>query len=234
MLSIMDDGWTRAHVTSDFDTLRGLYPDDVAWLATGFEEPGERACLELGPVLIAAEHSIAPGSGFPAHPHRLIDTITICLAGSYRHETGDGNSIIVSAGDVAVVSCGRGVSHCETTQPGEQLKTIMFWVRSNAPDREPRVECARFAERRNRLVPVASGRGAPGALVSCSDVDVLTGTLDTGVIVEHDLGFAAGYLLATGAVEIDGAILEPGARLFVAGELSVLALEPADVVLVVT
>ena len=176
-LSCMDEGRTRGHVTGDLDATRGLWPDDIAWLASGFMAPGEVSYLDLAPILIVAEQQSPPGAGYAMHPHHGLETITLVLDGAYLHETDRGARSIVRAGDVAVVSTGAGMAHQETTLPGAPLRSIMLWARSNA-DGEPAFANRAFAERTNRLVSVASGRGVSGALATRAAIDVLAGTFE--------------------------------------------------------
>ena len=227
----MEDGRTRGHITGDAEATRGLRCDDVAWLASGVAS-GKTSHLELGPVLIAAEQEIPPGSGYPMHPHHGLETITIVLDGSYVHETGSGEHAIVSVGDVAVVSTGCGGLHQETTRPGAPLRSIMVWARSNAPRSAPGFSHRSFCDRENRLVTVASGSGAAGALPVNANIEVLAGRFDRSAQCACDLGDARGYVIAgNGAIEINGVIAHPGERALITGDVEIRALEPTDLVL---
>jgi redox-sensitive bicupin YhaK (pirin superfamily) len=44
--------------------------------------------------------SIAPGAGFPDHPHRGQETITYLLSGAVDHEDFAGNKGTIEAGDL--------------------------------------------------------------------------------------------------------------------------------------
>ena len=227
----LDDGCTLGHITGDPEAVRGLRPEDLGWLASG-TQPDEISALDLFPVLIAAQQDIPPGNGYTMHHHHELETITIVLEGSYVHETL-GSRELVSAGDVAVVSTGRGTAHQETTQPGPSLRTIFLWVRSNAPGGTPRFTRRAYADRANRLVAVASGRGTPGALATCAALDVMTGRFDQGRDVRCDLDGARGYVIPTdGAIEIAGVRVGAGDRASVTGMLAARTLEATHIVVV--
>jgi redox-sensitive bicupin YhaK (pirin superfamily) len=231
-LSSIEQGQTRAQVTGDAEATRGLRPDDIEWLASGIS-PGPTRHLDMWPLLLAAEQEIPPGGGYAMHPHHELETVTIVLGGSYLHETEHGDRALVSAGDVAVVSTGRGGAHQETTQPGAPLRSIMMWARSNTPDGEPAFAHRAFPDRVNRLVTVVSGSGAAGALAINAGIEVLAGKLDRGATVACDLGRARGYVIPTdGAIEIEGAVARPGERALVKGEFELRAIEPTEVVVV--
>jgi redox-sensitive bicupin YhaK (pirin superfamily) len=225
----LDDGCTLGQLTGDPTETRGLRHEDLGWLASGIA-PAEGAPLDLFPVLVAAQQVIPPGVGYRMHAHHGLETVTIVLAGSYVHELGHDRAV-VAAGEVAVVSTGRGAAHQETTRPGPPLRTIFLWVRSNAPDGHPGFACRRFADRANRLVTVVSGSGASGALPVCAALEVMTGRFDRGREIRCQL--ARGYVIpADGAIEIAGTVVQAGERARVYGELTARALAPTEVVVV--
>jgi len=44
--------------------------------------------------------SVAPGAGFPDHPHRGQETITYLLSGAFDHEDFTGNAGTIETGDL--------------------------------------------------------------------------------------------------------------------------------------
>ncbi len=228
-LSDMDGGWTRGHVTGDFDAMRSFVPDDIAWLASGFvsDRPRSTSYLDLPPVLIATMQEIEPGAGYPMHPHRGIDTITVMLSGSYLHEDTLGGCELIGPDAVTVVSSGRGFEHQETAQPGDKLRSVMFWVRSNTPDAAPRVATRTIPrhERTDRLVGI-------GLDVS-ADLEIVTGVLTRGADVVHDLT-RRGYLISTaGAIDVNGVRAEAGERVLIGGpgRIAIRAVDATEIVL---
>ena len=225
MLSTMDGGWTRGHVVGDFDSTRGLFEDDVAWLASGFTSEAPRSTSY--PVLIAALQDIAPGSGYAMHPHVNLATVTIVLEGSYLHEDGTGDSSIVGSDDIAVVAAGATpFAHQETVQRGAPLRSAMFWLRAR-PGTASGFATRTIArgDRTNRLVSI----GLPIA----ADVEVHTGVLTRGSTVEHTCS-GDGYLMATrAAIDVNGIRAEPGDRVLLSGsrDIEITAHGTTDVVL---
>ena len=53
-----------------------------------------------------------PG-GFPDHPHRGIETVTLVLDGELWHADNRGNSGVLGADDVQWMTAGRGIIHAE-------------------------------------------------------------------------------------------------------------------------
>ena len=52
-------------------------------------------------------------AGFPNHPHRGFETVTIMHSGQMRHEDSVGNSGLITPGDVQWMTAGSGIVHGE-------------------------------------------------------------------------------------------------------------------------
>lgn len=73
-------------------------------------------------------------AGFPDHPHRGFETVTIMLDGRVRHGDSVGNKGVIEAGDVQWMTAGRGIIHSEMPERAEgRLRGFQLWV--NLPAR---------------------------------------------------------------------------------------------------
>lgn len=80
-------------------------------------------------------------AGFPDHPHRGFETITIMLEGRMLHRDSRGNQGVLEPGDVQWMSAARGLVHSEMPQQDRgKLAGYQLWI--NLPARhkmdEPR------------------------------------------------------------------------------------------------
>mgnify|MGYP000580871840 CR=1 FL=1 len=68
-------------------------------------------------------------AGFPNHPHRGFETVTIMLEGLMRHNDSVGNDGLLKPGDVQWMTAGRGIIHSELPEMIEgRLKGFQLWV----------------------------------------------------------------------------------------------------------
>jgi len=172
--------------------------------------PAQRTVLapddgSLGALLRVSDDRLASGQGYGAHEHAAVDVVAVPLAGSLRHEWGDGAGF--TAGDVAVLRAGTGLVHDESAgddgarvlqcylrpadpaaPPGHEVhRGVSGWVDLGRPD------AALWVTRAPAGVPVevpaglllqagaetAVGRHDGGDVVPVEDVTLLLWRLDT-------------------------------------------------------
>ena len=78
--------------------------------------------------------------GFPDHPHRGFETVTIMLEGRMRHRDSVGNVGLLEPGSVQWMTAGRGIIHSEMPEQEEGLmEGFQLWLNLPAKDkmREP-------------------------------------------------------------------------------------------------
>lgn len=228
----------------------GRFEND--WLSArhhfSFGEYHDPARRGLGTLLVWNDDTIQPGRGFELHGHRDMEIITYVRQGAITHRDHLGNEGRTEAGDVQVMSAGKGILHAEHNLEGEPTRIFQIWIRPDVTGIAPRWEQRRFpvAARGGRLVPLASGRAEQetaeagdtsdeGALAIHQDAAVLGASLPKGESVGHELGPGRqAYLVADrGAVEVNGVRAEARDGGVITGEtsLTITALEDAEVVL---
>lgn len=110
--------------------------------------PGDFAVQS--PFLMMAEDWFAPPAGFPMHPHRGMETVTVVLDGQIVHRDHTGAHGVLDAGDVQFMTAGAGVLHSE--MPGPQgVHTLQLWL--NLPAAKKRTP-ARYVDQRLARTPV--------------------------------------------------------------------------------
>ena len=68
-------------------------------------------------------------AGFPAHPHRGIETVTYMLSGAFEHKDSTGGEGKMTAGDVQWMKTGSGIIHSEMPAMQEgKLHGFQLWI----------------------------------------------------------------------------------------------------------
>ena len=68
-------------------------------------------------------------AGFPANPHRGIETVTYMLAGDFEHKDSTGGQGRMTAGDVQWMKTGSGIIHSEMPAMKEgKLHGFQLWI----------------------------------------------------------------------------------------------------------
>lgn len=220
---------------------------DHGWLKArfhfSFAEYHDPKRMNWGALRVWNNDRIAAGTGFGPHPHRDMEIVTYVLKGAISHEDHLGNRGRTEAGQIQVMSAGRGVVHAEYNRESEETELFQIWVMPNRTGVPARWETMDFpeAERDGKLTPLASGReGDSGAIPLHADAALFAARLGAGQEVTHAMKGRNVYLVpAKGAVTVtgsDGKTVAANARDGVAvsalDAISIRAEADAEVVLV--
>jgi redox-sensitive bicupin YhaK (pirin superfamily) len=145
-----------------------------------------------------------------------------------------------NAGEVQVMSAGKGIVHAESNPSATQpMRLIQLWILPRHKDNAPRWEQKAFtkADRHNRLLPVVSADDAKidGSLTIDQDASIYVSSLDAGKAVTHASppGRHAYVCVIAGEATLNGQKLNAGDQARVADEteLTVAATKDAEVML---
>ena len=73
-------------------------------------------------------------AGFPLHPHRGIETISLIVQGNMMHRDSLGNSDTISDGEVQWMTAGSGILHEEMLPASERMLGVQLWL--NMPQKD--------------------------------------------------------------------------------------------------
>lgn len=198
------------------------------------------ARVHWGSVRVWNDDRIAPGTGFPTHPHADMEIITYVRSGAITHRDSMGNEGRTEAGDVQVMSAGTGVRHSEYNLENGETTLFQIWIIPDERGGEPSWGARQFPKdgRNGAFVALASGAANDDdALRIRADARVLGATIKAGDSVTYTPSRADRHLYlvpATGKVRI-GAV-EASARDGVAitqlDSVTITAIEDSEVVMV--
>ncbi len=120
-----DFGWFKAQYSFSF----GQYHDPKR--------------MGFGALRVLNDSSIAPGKGFPEHPHENFEIITVQFQGNLVHTDVSGTRNI-RENMVQAISAGTGVTHSDLNRSEDEALQFQIWILPNKMNVEPRSEIASF------------------------------------------------------------------------------------------
>jgi redox-sensitive bicupin YhaK (pirin superfamily) len=235
---------TRSNVVINIIPSEQRYHADHGWLDTrwhfSFADYHDPKNVHWGPLRVFNDDVVHPGGGFDFHPHRDMEIVSYIVDGELEHRDRLGNRHVNRAGEVQVMSAGRGIVHAESNpSASESMRLLQLWLLPRHKDNTPRWEQRPYtaADRHNRLLAVVSPTDAPvdGALTVDQDATIYVSSLDAGRALTHETaaGRHAYLFVIKGRLEVNGRALKNGDQARIADEpkLEITAKEDAEFIL---
>jgi len=204
-----------------------------------FAEYHDPKRMNWGNLRVWNDDVIAPGTGFPQHPHRDMEIITYVREGAITHQDSLGNKGRTEAGDVQVMSAGTGIVHSEYNLEKGATRIFQIWIIPDKRGEAPSWGARPFpkGERGEGFVTLASGRAEDDVSLRIrADGRLVAATLKAGETADYvvDEGRKAYLVPATGVIEVNGvrAVARDGVAVEDERVLRVTAVEDAEIVLV--
>lgn len=215
---------------------------DFGWLDTywlfSFSDYYDRNNVQFGSLRVFNDDIVAPRTGFPSHPHREMEIITIVLSGEIAHQDSMGNWSVIRAGDVQRMSAGTGLTHSEYNLSDKSVHFYQIWIYPDRPGGAPSYDQRSFTSEQwsNKLLPVASGQGLAGAVTFDADATIYRADLASGKELSFQTGAdrAVFIYLTSGALRVNGEILRSNdqARFEPEGVINLRAKKDASLILI--
>ena len=201
---------------------------DFGWLDSkhsfsfgGYYDPRH---MGFGPLRVINEDRVAPGGGFPTHPHKDMEIISYVLDGALAHKDSTGNSSVIRVGDVQRMTAGTGVRHSEyNASKTAPVHFLQIWILPERNGLKPGYEQKTFPadEARGKLRLIGSRDGRDGSVTIHEDVDLYATRLGRGETVSLKLSPGRGAWVQV----VEGELTANGERL---GAGDGIAIEDAD------
>lgn len=213
--------------------------NQLSWLDSrfsfSFDQYYDPEHLQFRSLRVINEDRVAPGAGFPTHPHRDMEILTWILEGAIEHRDSSGGSGVIRPGELQHMSAGRGVMHSEfNPSPKDPAHLLQIWILPERKGLTPGYEQLAFpdGELRGKFALVA---GPKAPVTIHQDANLYIARLDAGAEARHTLaaGRHAWMQVARGAVELNGKKLAAGdgAAISEESEVAVRASEASEVLL---
>ncbi len=191
----------------------------------------------IGPLLVWNDDEIQAGSGFPMHGHRNMEIITYVRYGAISHEDHLSNKGKTPAGDIQVMTAGKGILHSEYNYEAEVTGLYQIWIQPSESSLPPRWDQKTFSQEdyKGGFLPLASGQKQfPDALRINQDATLYgTHLVENEEIIQPMNKNRLGYLVvSSGSIELNGQHLgeRDGAMIANEDNLQIKALGPAELI----
>jgi hypothetical protein len=220
------------------------YHADHGWLDTrwhfSFSDYYDENNLNWGPLRVFNDDIVHAGGGFDFHPHRDMEIVSYVVDGQLEHRDRLGNRHVNKAGEVQVMSAGKGIVHAEYNPSATQsMRLLQLWILPRHKGLPPRWEQRPFTreDRHNRWFTVVSPEESKvdGGLAIDQDATIYVSALDAGKKLAHESGPGrhAYFFVIDGEAELNGRALKKGDQARIEGEtkLEVTAKKDSELML---
>ncbi len=141
---------------------------------------------------------VQAGRGFETHGHRDMEIISFVVSGALKHKDSTGNDYVIPAGDIQVMSAGKGIRHSEmNASEFEEVNFIQIWIEPNVTGVEP-AYLQKSVSDKNGLELLVSESGQDGSLKINQEARISKLALSQGesfdLAVKSTPTLGAGYL----------------------------------------
>ena len=156
------------------------------------------------------------GGGFDEHGHADMEILSYVLDGELVHGDSMGHNRPLKAGDVQLMSAGRGVRHSEFNGSADApLHFLQIWITPDKKGHEPRYQ-ERFIstnDKRDHLALLVSPDGRDQSLMIHQDASVFATIMSPGQKIDYQFidGRHGWVQLVHGNIQLnEGVFLAPG------------------------
>jgi quercetin 2,3-dioxygenase len=176
---------------------------------------GEPAVEGFGALALLDEIRLAPGASLPRQAPHDSEIITWVRAGSLAFEDSTGRHGVVLASEFQCMSFNSNAKHRETnTSTRDAAHLFQVWMHPwhRTPVESSAQKRFSVADRRGTLCVVASPDGRRGSIALADGAVVLSGFLERGQHIIHELAFkrTAWLHVVRGALTVEGGEMTEG------------------------
>lgn len=209
-----------------------------SWHTFSFGRFVDRERMGFRSLRVINEDIIAPGGGFPTHPHDNMEIITYVVDGALAHKDSMGTGSTITMGEIQKMSAGSGVTHSEFNASNDNPAHIFqIWIMPDKKGIKPNYQqiAVEPAKALNRFTLVGGPPETQAAVTIHQDAKLYIAHAHEGVTVSHNFGKGRyGFVqMVKGQVEINGEILDQGDGLEISNieKLDVKALADSEIML---
>jgi redox-sensitive bicupin YhaK (pirin superfamily) len=164
---------------------------DFGWLKTywlfSFDSYHDPQNIHWGALRVFNDDRIDGGQGFPMHPHREMEIVTIVHSGELTHEDSADHKGVIRPGDVQRMTAGTGIQHSEFNYGKDPVDLFQIWILPREGSLKPGYAQKNYGSiEPNVLKPLVSGHPLPGALDMHADASIYMAHLEPGKKITYE------------------------------------------------
>ena len=173
---VADHGWLNSHHSFSFG---------------GYYDPAHMGWSQLR---VINDDVVSPGGGFQTHGHQDMEIISYVISGALAHEDSEGNTEVIPAGDIQIMSAGTGIRHSEFNASNtEPVNFLQMWVLPGQSGVAPRYQ-QKSIHQHDIVTPIVTPTGSETAVAINADVSLSQIKLPAGETLRLGEGPRQGYL----------------------------------------
>lgn len=187
---------------------------DHGWLDTNhtFSFAGyyDERFMGFSHLRVINEDRVAPGRGFPTHPHRNMEIITFVVDGALEHKDTLGTGSVIRPGEIQVMSAGSGIAHSEYNHSStEPVHFLQIWILPSEGGGKARYEQRAYEVDTRGAQLIVSPDGREGSVSIKQDMALYRVRLDAGQTLELELDRPRAWAqVVRGSAAVNGAVLQ--------------------------
>ncbi len=214
---------------------------NLGWLRSkfhfSFAEYYNEKNINFGVLRVINDDYIAPGTGFPTHPHRDMEIISYVIEGKLTHKDSMGNESTLERGEVQYMSAGTGVTHSEYNKHAEELRLLQIWVLPDRRGHTPNYGEYKFKyeDRMGKWLHFVSSKEGDAPIKVNQDVNFYVTEIEAGKEMEFEVkeGRQAYVVQIEGKSEINSTAMNTRDGMETIGEsLKIVSLEKSHILVV--
>ncbi|MCA9533305.1 MAG: pirin family protein [Myxococcales bacterium] len=170
--------------------------------------------MGFGVLRVLNDDRVAPGYGFPRHPHRDMEIVSYVVEGALAHKDTLGTGSVIRPGEIQRMTAGRGVAHSEmNAAQDEATRFLQIWFLPAERNTMPSYQQQHFPYDRARPIDLMVTPSGEGGTVSIGqDVRIFRVRFDDAGHAEQTLpaGRAAWVQGVRGTLRVNGEALGEG------------------------
>lgn len=189
------------------------FPGLLSMHSFSFGDYRDEERIQFRALRVINDDVLAPGFGFPLHPHRNMEIVTYVTDGAIEHQDSMGNRATIETGELQRMTAGSGVRHSEyNASKSAPASLLQIWIMPEQSGLQPGYEQKKVAATAQGLTLVVSPGREENTLFINQNVKIYVGRVASGETLSMPLDVSRhGWLqLISGTLSLENSAMGVG------------------------